>query len=79
MVFYMQERCGAWQAGGDENSGEIEFRIFLPSSPDPKINAIRVAGDFQPALGGQPWDFENGLPLTKSTFDPLGSTSTSTW
>lgn len=73
MFFYMQERCGAWQLGGDENSGEIEFRIFFPPGPDPRISAIRAAGDFQPALGGQPWDFENGLPLTKSTSDPRGT------
>ena len=69
----MQEGCGAWHAGGDDNSGEIEFRIFFPTGPDPRIDAIRVTGDFQPALGGQPWDFENGLPLSKSTSDPRGT------
>lgn len=62
MVF-MEERCGAWQFGGDETQGALEFRIFFPAGPDPKVTAIRAAGDFQHALGGQDWDFENGLPL----------------
>jgi hypothetical protein len=47
----MQARCGAWQVGNDIDRGRIEFRVFFPTGPDPEIDAIRVAGDFQQALG----------------------------
>lgn len=64
-MFYMANRCGAWQAGGDENTGAIEFRLFFPKGFDPDISSIRVAGDFQNQLGGTDWDFSNGIPLVK--------------
>lgn len=53
--------------------GRIEFRVFFPTGPDPEIDAIRVAGDFQQALGDNNWDFAGGLPLTQDTSDPRGS------
>jgi pullulanase len=63
----MAERCGAWQVGDDPQGGAVEFRVFIPSGPDPEIEAIRVAGGFQG------WDFEGGLPLTKDTSHPEGT------
>jgi pullulanase len=72
MVF-MDERCGAWQFGGGETQGALEFRIFFPAGADPHVSAIRVSGDFQHHLGGQDWDFAAGLPLTvQSGNDPRG-------
>jgi hypothetical protein len=59
----MQERCGAWQVGNDVAGGRVEFRVFFPTGPDPEIDAIRVAADFQQTLGGGNWDFARGLPL----------------
>lgn len=29
---YMTERFGAWQAGGDEQGGAVEFKLFFPDS-----------------------------------------------
>jgi pullulanase len=69
----MQARCGAWQVGNDIASGRVEFRVFFPTGPQPEIDAIRVAGDFQQALGDNNWDFAGGLPLTQDTSDPRGS------
>ena len=69
----MQARCGAWQDGNDIDRGRIEFRVFFPTGPSPEIGAIRVAGDFQQALGDNNWDFAGGLPLTQDTSDPRGS------
>src|SRR5215218_10698125 len=69
----MQARCGAWQVGNDIDRGRIEFRVFFPTGPAPEIDAIRVAGDFQQALGDNNWDFAGGLPLTQDTSDPRGS------
>ena len=45
-MLYMKERCGAFQVGSDREVAEIEFRVFLPSGPDPEIEFIRVAGEF---------------------------------
>lgn len=67
MFLYMDERCGAWQVGSDSQRGEIEFRIFFPSGFDPQVDEIRVAGDFQEAIGGQNWDFPGGVLLAKDT------------
>jgi hypothetical protein len=64
----MQERCGAWQVGNDVAGGRVEFRVFFPTGPDPEIDAIRVAADFQQTLGGGNWDFARGLPLIQDTF-----------
>lgn len=63
MVF-MDERCGAWQVGDNQDAGEVEFRVFLPAGPDPGITSIRVAGDFQHHLGSGDWDFDAGLMLS---------------
>jgi pullulanase len=72
MVF-MDERCGGWQFEGDETEGALGFRIFFPAGADPHVTAIRVAGDFQHHLGGQDWDFADGLPLNEqSGSDPRG-------
>ncbi len=72
MVF-LDERCGAWQFGGDESGGGLEFRVFFPAGADPHVAAIRVSGDFQQILGGQNWDFTGGLPLTvQPGHDPRG-------
>lgn len=64
---YMQKRCGAWQLGGDSDGGEIEFGLYFPSGPDPRITGIRVTGTFQSQLGGIDWDVANGLPLAPSS------------
>ena len=72
MVF-MDERCGAWQFGGDEAGGQLEFRVFFPAGADPHVAAIRASGNFQRQLGGQDWDFGGGLPLTvQPGNDPRG-------
>ena len=72
MVF-MDERCGAWQFGGDEAGGQLEFRVFFPAGADPHVAAIRASGNFQRQLGGQDWDFGAGLPLTvQPGNDPRG-------
>lgn len=68
----MTERCGAWQVGNDRLQAELEFRIFFPAGVDPEISSIRVAGDFQSALGMTDWDFPGGLPLVRDTTDPRG-------
>jgi hypothetical protein len=44
--------------------------MFFPAGPDPEIDAIRVAGDFQQEPGGSNWDFAGGLPQTKDSSDP---------
>ncbi len=64
-MFYMRNRCGAWQSGGDATGGAIEFRVFFPAGFDPEISSIRVAGNFQNRLGGNDWDFPGGLPLAQ--------------
>ena len=71
-MLYMSERCGAWQVGDDPERGEVQFRVFLPAGPDPHIESIRVAGDFQSQLGAKDWDFINGLPLTRDVADARG-------
>ena len=72
-MIFMDERCGAWQFGGNESGSELEFRIFFPAGADPHVAAIRVSGDSQQFLGGQNWDFSGGLPLTvQSSNDPRG-------
>jgi 1,4-alpha-glucan branching enzyme len=68
-MFYMRQRCGAWQSGGDQNGGALEFRVFFPAGFDPEITEIRVAGDFQHALGGTDWDFPGGVLLTRRDID----------
>ena len=73
MFFYMKERCGAWQVGDESERAEIEFRVFFPSEKDPQVEKIRAAGDFQTALGGRDWDFDNGLPLIKDASHPRGT------
>jgi pullulanase len=72
-MLYMQERCGAWQVGDDEDHGEIEFRLFFPAGFDPEIKAIQVAGSFQGTLGGVDWDFPGGLAMVQDTTDPRGT------
>jgi 1,4-alpha-glucan branching enzyme len=64
-MFYMRNRCGAWQVGGDEKGGAIEFRLFFPAGFEPDIGTLRVAGNFQSKLGGTDWDFPGGLPLAR--------------
>jgi len=64
-MFYMRNRCGAWQAGGDAARGALEFRLFFPRNFDPEIAEIRVAGSFQSKLGGVDWDFPGGVPMTR--------------
>jgi len=71
-MLYMKERCGAFQVGTDRELAEIEFRVFLPSGPDPEIQSIRVAGEFQPHLGGKAWDFSTGPLLLPTRSDARG-------
>ena len=70
-MFYMANKLGAWQVGGDHNKGKVEFKLFFPKfadgGHDPKIAEIRVAGDFQSRIPGQTnWDFPGGLQLAKN-------------
>ncbi len=65
-LFHIKERLGAWQIDGDDQKGKIQFKLFFPSGFDPQIQAIRVAGDFQSALGGTDWDFTGGLEMTQT-------------
>ncbi len=58
---YMDSRLGAWQVGEDVNSGAIEFNVFFPSGPDPRITDLRVTGSFQSTA----WDWVNAPQLTK--------------
>ena len=71
-MLYMKERCGAFQVGTDRELAEIEFRVFLPSGPDPEIQSIRVAGEFQPHIGGKAWDFSTGPLLLPTRSDARG-------
>ena len=71
-MLYMKERCGAFQVGTDRELGAIEFRVFLPSGPDPEIQSIRVAGEFQPHVGGKAWDFSTGPLLLPTRSDARG-------
>lgn len=71
-MLYMKERCGAFQVGTGREAGEIEFRVFLPSGPDPEIQSIRVAGEFQPYLGGKAWDFATAPLLLPTRSDARG-------
>jgi 1,4-alpha-glucan branching enzyme len=64
-LFHIKERLGAWQIDGDETKGRVQFKLFFPAGFDPKIQEIRVAGDFQGKLGGANWDFPGGLPMTR--------------
>src|SRR6187431_167241 len=64
-MFYMRNRCGAWQSGGDATGGAIEFRLFFPKDFDPDLSSIQVVGSFQSELGGSDWDFAGGLPLVR--------------
>ncbi len=71
---YMKNRLGAWQVGGDENSGRVEFKLFLPAGSDPEIASIRVAGDFQKHISAfANWDFANGFALTPAAFGTEGT------
>jgi pullulanase len=64
---YMANKLGAWQAGGDETKGKVEFKIFFPEGFDPQVVSIKVAGDFQSQISPNPdWDFPNGFPLTSA-------------
>jgi 1,4-alpha-glucan branching enzyme len=81
--FYMSERFGAWQVGDDPDKGAVQFKLFFPDrnkAPeqyearpgqptygDPQITAIRVVGDFMPALGLAAWDWANGPAMTKTS------------
>jgi 1,4-alpha-glucan branching enzyme len=81
--FYMSERFGAWQVGDDPDKGAVQFKLFFPDrnkAPeqyearpgqptygDPQITAIRVVGDFMPALGLSTWDWANGPAMTKTS------------
>jgi 1,4-alpha-glucan branching enzyme len=78
---YMEERCGAWQAGGDHASAKAEFRIFFPDRSkdpsqygenpqvpdygDPNIDSIQVVGDFQEHLGQTNWDVSDAPALAR--------------
>lgn len=50
-LFHILERLGAWQVDGDDRGGRVQFKLFFPDGFDPQIQSIRVAGDFQKALG----------------------------
>ena len=70
-MFYMANKLGAWQVGGDHNKGRVEFKLFFPKFADgvhdPKIAEIRVAGDFQSRIPGHTnWDFPGGFQLAKN-------------
>ena len=77
-MLYLDERCGAWQVGEDPDRGAVRFRVFLPAGPDPQLSSIRVAGDFQAQLGGNAWDFGNGIALEVDLSDPRGQFWTAT-
>ena len=66
-MFYMKERLGAWQVGDDPTRGKVEFKLFFPSGFDPQIQSIRVAGDFQAQISGDPnWRFQSGFMLNRT-------------
>src|SRR5579875_3963108 len=75
---FMAAQCGAWQVGDDADKGPVAFRLLFPAGTDPQIDAIRVAGTFQSALGGADWDFAAGVPLTRADGDPNGTFWTAT-
>ncbi len=64
-LFHITERFGSWQIDGDDSRGRVQFKLFFPAGFDPQLQSIRVAGDFQASLGGAPWDFAGGLPMTR--------------
>jgi 1,4-alpha-glucan branching enzyme len=61
-LFHIEQKLGA--VISDNNSFQIQFRLFFPSDPDPQIASIRVAGSFQSKIGGQDWSFDTGPQLT---------------
>ena len=65
-LFHILERLGAWQVDGTDLSGRAQFKLFFPVGFEPQIQGIRVAGNFQNALGGVDWDFAGGLALTRT-------------
>lgn len=71
--FYTARRCGGWQVGDANDSGGIEFRVFLPPDIDPRIESIAVAGTFQSKLGGSDWNFVKGVPLGKEVEPGVGT------
>ncbi len=68
----MSERCGAWQVGQDRAGGPVQFRVLFPAGVDPHVTSIRVAGDFQAALGGAAWDVAGAPTLVVDRTDPRG-------
>ena len=71
---YMKNRLGAWQVGGDDTAGRVEFKLFFPTTPDPEIASIRVGGDFQQQISAfADWDFANGFMLKPSPSDSEGT------
>jgi pullulanase len=66
-LFHITEQLGAVQIGGDEISGQVQFRLFFPAGSDPEIEEIRVAGNFQGLIGGTDWDFAGGPLLEKAS------------
>jgi hypothetical protein len=69
-MFYMANKLGAFQAGGDSVAGRVQFKLFFPAfsvGHDPQVQAIRVAGDFQSAISANAdWDFARGFVLIRS-------------
>ncbi len=62
-MFYMTNRCGAWQVGNSDQTGKIEFRMFFPKGVDPRVASIRVAFTLEsPEL-----DFTKGVDLKSRT------------
>jgi 1,4-alpha-glucan branching enzyme len=61
----MDSRLGAWQVGNDSLHGAVQFKLFFPNGPDPRISSIRVCGSFQ----DQKWDFLNAPQMTRSVID----------
>jgi 1,4-alpha-glucan branching enzyme len=66
LLFHINEQLGAWQIDGDDTQGTVVFKLFFPAGFDPQIQAIRVSGDFQQALGGTNWDFSGGPLMTRA-------------
>lgn len=64
-LFHIQEKLGAVQVAGDTESGRVQFRLFFAKGFNAHVVSILVSGTFQVNLGGQNWENNKALSLTK--------------
>ena len=70
---YMEGKFGAWQDDDDPAGGTVTFRLFYPDNNkdpsqysrggSPKVQSVKVVGDFQKLLGFPAWDDATARPM----------------